>query len=151
MWTGSKRHFCHLISGVFSVALKFLGWQACGQWQCTAVNELIQPLVNTTLCRHKRKEAKDARDEGNPTVKQCGSAASCWSKKGSKVHPRRVEGRHTSVWGAVEVEGVWIYAGESKRCSSCRRHLVSLVSSILPIVESLTAVMGLCTACCHID
>lgn len=75
------------------------------------MNELNQPLVNSTLCRHKRKEAKDSRDEGNPTVSRCGSAASRWSQKGSNnshVHPRRAEDRHTSE-GELEVEGMWIY------------------------------------------
>lgn len=116
-----KEAFCLLISGTLSVALELLGWQACGQWQWTAVNELNQPLVNSTLCRHKRKEAKDSRDEGNPTVSWCGSAASRWSQKGSNnshVHPRRAEDRHTSE-GELEVEGVWIYPGVSERCSNC--------------------------------
>lgn len=66
------------------------------------MNELNQRLVNSTLCRHERKEAKDSRNGGNPTVSRCGSAASRWSQKGSNnshVHPRRAEDRHTSEGG----------------------------------------------------
>lgn len=104
--------------------------------------------MNSTLCRHKRKGAKDSRNEGNPTVSRCGSADSCWSQKGSNnshVRPRRAEDRHTSE-GELEVEGVWIYPGVSERCSNCSLHLVALLSSILPIVEPLTVkVMALCT------
>lgn len=91
------------------------------------MNELNQPLVNSTLCRHKRKGAKDSRDEGNPTASWCGSAASRWSQKGSNnshVHRRRAEDRHTSE-GELEVEGVWIYPGDSERCSNCSLHLVA--------------------------
>lgn len=73
--------------------------------------------MNSTLCRHERKEAKDSRNEGNPTVSRCGSTASRWSQKGSNnshVHPRRAEDRHTSE-GELEVEGVWIYPGVWER------------------------------------
>lgn len=118
------------------------------------MNELNQPLVNSTQCRHERKEAKDSRNEGNPTVSRCGIAASRWSQKGSNnshVHPRRAEDRHTSE-GELEVEGVWIYPRVSERRSNCSIHLVALVSSILPIVESLSVgVMALCAVCCHKD
>lgn len=113
------------------------------------MNELNQPLVNSTLCRHKRKQAKDSRDEGNPTASLCGWAASRCSQKysnNSHVHPRRAEDRHTSE-PELEVEEVWIYPG----CSSCWLQLVALKPSILPIVEELTLVMGLSTGCCHRD
>lgn len=118
------------------------------------MNELNQSLVNSTLCRHKRKEAKDSRNEGNPTVSWCGSVVSRWSQKGSNnshVHPRRAEDRHTSE-GELEVEGLWIYLGVSQRFSDCSLHLVALLSSILPIVEPLTVeVIALCIVCCQRD
>lgn len=112
------------------------------------MNELNQPLVNSTRCRHERKEARASRNEGNPTVSRCGSAASRCSQNGSNnshVQPRRAEDRHTSQGaGGSEVEALWIYPRVSLRRSNCSFHPVALLSSIWPIVESLTVVMALC-------
>lgn len=77
------------------------GWQACGSWQRTAVNELNQPLVTPPRVVTGGTGARDSRDEGNPTESRRGSAASrCSSQAPISAAPkpkeRREDGMHQS-------------------------------------------------------